>query len=133
MGGRRWAPWALGAGILVLAVASAVRSGPLTQFVDFTPTVTVFLPLVRGESEATATPIPPTSTATATVTATATATATATTPAAVCSCAGNLYNCTDFATQAEAQACFDYCWDLGYGDVHNLDADGDLEACESLP
>ena len=39
-------------------------------------------------------------------------------------------DCSDFATQAEAQAFFDAA---GPGDPHNLDADGDGIACESLP
>jgi micrococcal nuclease len=50
-----------------------------------------------------------------------------------CSCSGNLYNCPDFNTQAEAQACYNHCMNLGYGDVHRLDADNDGRACESLP
>lgn len=51
----------------------------------------------------------------------------------ICSCSGDLYNCSDFDTQSDAQLCYDYCVSLGYGDVHNLDHDGDGEACESLP
>ncbi len=39
----------------------------------------------------------------------------------------------DFTTQAEAQAVFDYCERLGFGDVHGLDADHDGVACEALP
>jgi hypothetical protein len=54
-------------------------------------------------------------------------------PAAVCSCSGNLYNCSDFATHAQAQACYNYCLSLGRGDIHRLDADNDGIACESLP
>ena len=51
----------------------------------------------------------------------------------VCACYADLYNCSDFSTQAEAQACFDYCMTtVGY-DVHRLDGDGDGIACESLP
>jgi len=48
-------------------------------------------------------------------------------------CSGNLYNCSDFSTQAEAQMCYDYCQALGRGDVHWLDDDCDGVACESLP
>lgn len=51
----------------------------------------------------------------------------------VCSCAGDTLNCSDFATHAQAQACFDYCVAQGRGDVHRLDADHDGLACESLP
>ena len=54
-------------------------------------------------------------------------------PPGPCECYTNLYNCSDFDTQAQAQACFDHCWALGFGDVHRLDGDGDGEACESLP
>ena len=38
-------------------------------------------------------------------------------------------NCGDFTTQAEAQACFEFC---GPEDVHNLDNDGDGVVCEGL-
>ena len=48
-------------------------------------------------------------------------------------CSGNLYNCSDFSTQAEAQMCYDYCQALGRGDVHWLDDDCDGVAWESLP
>ena len=56
-----------------------------------------------------------------------------TTVPAVCSCAGNLYNCSDFPTQAAAQGCYLYCIHLGYGDIHRLDGDNDGVACEALP
>ncbi len=45
---------------------------------------------------------------------------------------GNTRNCSDFSTQAEAQEWFDTYFPH-YGDVARLDADGDGEACESLP
>lgn len=45
---------------------------------------------------------------------------------------GDTKNCSDFSTQGEAQAWFDYYYPH-YGDVAQLDADGDLIACESLP
>lgn len=45
---------------------------------------------------------------------------------------GDAKNCSDFSTQREAQAWFDYYYPH-YGDVARLDADGDLIACESLP
>jgi micrococcal nuclease len=42
------------------------------------------------------------------------------------------YDCGDFSTQAEAQEFFESeGWP--YSDFHNLDRDGDGEACESLP
>ncbi|MCD6261943.1 MAG: excalibur calcium-binding domain-containing protein [Deltaproteobacteria bacterium] len=54
-------------------------------------------------------------------------------PSAPCNCAGPDLNCSDFATHAEAQRCYDYCKSQGYGDVFRLDADKDGIACESLP
>jgi micrococcal nuclease len=52
----------------------------------------------------------------------------------VCDCSGNIYNCSDFSTQAEAQACYEYCKSLGRGDIHDLDGrDNDGIVCESLP
>lgn len=54
-------------------------------------------------------------------------------PSAPCNCAGPDLNCSDFATQAEAQRCYDYCKSQGYGDIFRLDADKDGIACESLP
>ena len=45
---------------------------------------------------------------------------------------GDSKNCSDFATQAEAQAWFDLYFPF-YGDVAGLDADGDGIPCESLP
>ena len=45
---------------------------------------------------------------------------------------GDTKNCTDFNTQQEAQAYFDVYYPH-YSDVARLDADGDLNACESLP
>ena len=47
-------------------------------------------------------------------------------------CGRNAYNCTDFSTQAEAQAALDACEGVA-NDIHKLDADGDSMACESLP
>jgi hypothetical protein len=45
---------------------------------------------------------------------------------------GDSVNCSDFATQAGAQAWHDLYFPH-YGDIANLDADGDGVACESLP
>lgn len=47
-------------------------------------------------------------------------------------CSGNIYNCSDFLTQAEAQYAFEACGGIG-NDIHKLDRDGDGVACESLP
>ncbi|MCC7129275.1 MAG: hypothetical protein B6D39_11135 [Anaerolineae bacterium UTCFX2] len=53
---------------------------------------------------------------------------------APCDCSGPDLNCTgDFKTQAQAQACFNYCKSLGLGDIFGLDKDGDGRACEDLP
>ena len=54
-------------------------------------------------------------------------------PAAVCSCSGDTYNCSDFNTHSQAQACFNYCLAQGAGDIHRLDRDNNNNACESLP
>ena len=44
-----------------------------------------------------------------------------------------LYNCGDFARQAQAQACLDWCvLEVGTGE-HRLYSGGDGVACESLP
>ncbi len=45
---------------------------------------------------------------------------------------GDTKNCSDFDTQAEAQAWFDYYYPH-YGDIAKLDADNNLIPCESLP
>ncbi|MGE4554919.1 MAG: excalibur calcium-binding domain-containing protein, partial [Candidatus Paceibacterota bacterium] len=46
-------------------------------------------------------------------------------------CSYNAYNCSDFKTQAEAQAVFEYCGGVN-NDVHQLDKNHDGVACESL-
>lgn len=50
-----------------------------------------------------------------------------------CSCDFNRYNCRDFTTQTEAQACFNFCQGETGEDVHHLDGGGDGLVCESLP
>lgn len=52
---------------------------------------------------------------------------------APCSCQTNSLNCTDFATHADAQVCYEYCLSQGAGDIHQLDGNADGIACESLP
>jgi len=47
-------------------------------------------------------------------------------------CTKNLYNCSDFSTQAEAQSAFEACGGVT-NDIHRLDRDRDGVACESLP
>jgi len=54
-------------------------------------------------------------------------------PGASCDCGGPDLDCGDFASHAEAQACYESCKQRGYGDVFGLDADSDGVACESLP
>jgi hypothetical protein len=45
---------------------------------------------------------------------------------------GNIYNCADFADQAEAQEVFEAC-NWGAKDIHGLDKNKDGIACQSLP
>jgi micrococcal nuclease len=52
---------------------------------------------------------------------------------AVCFCNRDRYNCSDFKTQQAAQSCFNYCKNLGLGDIHRLDNDNDGLACEWSP
>lgn len=111
---------------------------------------TTYIPAVRGGMAglATVTPTPtntptfeatgtstntPTATSTATTTSTPTRTSTPTDQGGPCPCGGDTLNCTDFSTQAQAQACMDWCVMQGVGDIHNLDGNADGEACESLP
>ena len=54
------------------------------------------------------------------------------TPERECLCSGNIYNCDDFSSQAEAQRCFEKCGGVKK-DIHGLDGDNDGVACESLP
>jgi len=49
-----------------------------------------------------------------------------------CDCSRNLYNCSDFKTQARAQECYEHCMKVRGKDIHKLDRDGDGSACESL-
>ena len=50
-----------------------------------------------------------------------------------CDCSGNLYNCSDFKTQAQAQECYEHCMQVTGRDVHKMDGDEDGRVCESLP
>lgn len=102
-----------------------------------TPTNTAVPPTATSTTSPTVMPTttnaPATLTPTRTVVpATVTPTATSTSPAAFI-CDHDAYNCSDFTTQAAAQQVFNYCFNLGFGDVHNLDIDNDKVACESLP
>ncbi len=62
----------------------------------------------------------------------ATNTATTAPPGDCTICTHDVYNCSDFDSRADAQSCFDYCYDIAGYDVHGLDSDSDGEACESL-
>lgn len=50
-------------------------------------------------------------------------------------CNRNEYNCSDFPLSdgTTAQTVFEYCRDLNFGDVHDLDRDDDSLACENPP
>jgi len=88
----------------------------------------VFAPLVQKACTPTPRPAP-------TAIPTATPPRPTPTPAgpSVCDCSGDIYNCIDFATQAQAQACYDHCWQITGYDIHKLDRDKDGLACEALP
>lgn len=47
-------------------------------------------------------------------------------------CEEDLYDCGDFDTAEEAQAAYNLCFEAGKGDIHQLDNDGDGQACEGL-
>ena len=47
-------------------------------------------------------------------------------------CSSDIYNCSNFSTQAGAQDVFNWCVSVGAGDVHQLDKDGNGVACEGL-
>lgn len=73
--------------------------------------------------------------ATPTPTATITSTPTITkkpisTRIPVCNCKGPDLSCNNFRNQASAQACFEYCNDMGFGDVFGLDKNNNGLACE---
>jgi hypothetical protein len=53
------------------------------------------------------------------------------TPEPLCDCSADF--CSGFATEFEAQQCFDSCWVVTGDDVHGLDAGWDVLACGVLP
>jgi hypothetical protein len=55
------------------------------------------------------------------------------TPVGPYSCSEDTLNCGDFATQAQAQAAFEYCMAKVGKDIHRLDDDNNGIACEHLP
>ncbi len=48
-------------------------------------------------------------------------------------CEENVYNCSNFKTQPEAQEVYDTCTSAENRDRHGLDKDGNSLACQSLP
>ena len=58
---------------------------------------------------------------------------TSSTPKKSSYCESNIYNCDDFSTQKKAQKVYEDCISQGFGDIHHLDGDDDLIACETLP
>lgn len=107
----------------------------------------LYLPIIRNDPTPTPTWTPiPTATNTPVPTATDTPIPTSTwtpvptntpvptqPPTGPCLCYADLYNCSDFSTHAQAQACYNWCISQGAGDIHKLDRDGDGDVCESLP
>lgn len=92
------------------------------------PTIT---PVPSATPTVTTTPLP-----TATVIGSPTPTPTATSlDQPVCSCTGDQYDCLGsvFASRAQAQQCFEYCFRQTGKDVHHLDPNGNGVACENLP
>jgi hypothetical protein len=81
-----------------------------------------------------ATPVPTfTITPTPTITLTPTNTVPATrTRVPVCNCNRRRMSCNSFGSQNQAQRCFEYCKDMGYGDVFGLDKNGNGLACEGM-
>jgi endonuclease YncB( thermonuclease family) len=55
------------------------------------------------------------------------------TPQSLCTCSAPDLDCHDFESHADAQACHDYCFSLGFGDVYKLDPDSDSKVCENMP
>jgi hypothetical protein len=52
----------------------------------------------------------------------------------VCPCTSDkTLTCSDFPNHKRAQACYDFCYRQGAGDIHHLDEDGNGIACEGLP
>ena len=58
-----------------------------------------------------------------------TASATPQVAAGPCDCQGPDLDCSDFATRADAQACYNSCKKLGFGDIFLIDIDHDGLAC----
>lgn len=95
---------------------------------------TIAIVAATATAPATNTPEPPTATPPPTETPTITPSPTPTLSPTPCNCSGNVYNCDDFTHYMnEAQACYAQCIAQGVGDIHELDRDGDGNACEWKP
>src|SRR5688572_13478522 len=114
----------LGLVLLLLAVSALLSSSPavLSAGGGETPAYLPILMKPPGTPTATATAVPPTATNTPVATNTSIPTNTPIPtnpplptptnqppPGNCATCAFDAYNCSDFATQAQAQACHDYC------------------------
>jgi hypothetical protein len=42
-------------------------------------------------------------------------------------------SCNSFPNQYQAQVCFEFCRNQGYGDIFGLDKNGNGRACEGMP
>lgn len=109
-----------------LSVSTLIPPPATFTPVDLPPTILYPVTVYPATSAPTWTPIP-------TFTLFVLNTPTFGSPSIVCSCSGDLYNCSDFSTHSQAQSCFDYCISQGRGDIHKLDQDNDSNVCESLP
>jgi hypothetical protein len=105
-----------------IPVRREVEASPTPRLVEATPTP--IPPSPTTPVQATPKPVPTTATSLPPTQAP---------PVAVCECSYDKYNCKDFSTHAQAQACYEYCKSLGHGDVHGLDREDDGVACENLP
>lgn len=99
----------------IIAAAALLNQQPQTQLPTIIPT-TAALPTDPPTPQPTLTTEP----------------TTAPSPTPICNCTTNTYDCSDFTTQSQAQACYDTCFPTA-GDIHFLDSNSDGRACESLP
>lgn len=97
------------------------------------PPAVAYLPLIINPAPTEMSTATPTATATPLPSPTPTATPLATATPLLYICDHDAYNCDNFHTRPEAQAVFDYCMELGYGDIHHLDQNNDNIACNALP
>lgn len=109
-----------------MAVASPVPTSTLAALQTIAPTQTLIVIDVPTQSQNTPLPVYETNTPFAFSTVNPIIPADGS-----CSCTSDALNCTDFQTQASAQACFNFCIAQGAGDIHKLDQNNDGVACES--